>query len=51
MKRYLPFHSRQPDFPFGKKSLFFCLSNFEELLGGYSRELMGCRWSWRIKSL
>ena len=42
------FIATRPDFPFGKKSLFFCMSNCEELLGGYSRELMGCRWSWRI---
>nr|ADI18388.1 hypothetical protein [uncultured delta proteobacterium HF4000_08N17] len=28
------FIATRPDFPFGKKSLFFCLSNCEELLVG-----------------
>ena len=31
------------NFTLVKKSLFICLSNCEELLGGYSRELIGCR--------
>jgi len=42
MKRYIHLVATQPDFPFGKKFLYFCLSNCEELLVGlFSRELMG----------
>ena len=31
------FIASRPDFPFGRKSLFFCLSNCEELVGGTHR--------------
>ena len=34
MKRYIHLVATQSEFPFGKKSLFFCLSNCEELLVG-----------------
>lgn len=34
MKRYIHLVATQPEFPFGKKSIFFCLSNCEELLVG-----------------
>jgi len=32
MKRYIHLVATKQDFPFGKKSLYFCLSNCEELL-------------------
>ena len=34
MKRYIHLVATKQDFPFGKKSLYFCLSNCEELLVG-----------------
>ena len=34
MKRYIHLVATQSEFPFGKKTLFFCLSNCEELLVG-----------------
>jgi len=38
MKRYMPFHATHQDFTFGKKSLFFFLSNCEELVWVTHRE-------------
>ena len=34
MKRCIHLVATKQDFPFGKKSLYFCLSNCEELLMG-----------------
>ena len=41
MKRYIHLVATQSEFPFGKKTLFFCLSNCEELLVGLFTEVDG----------